>query len=109
MSDDQVIHSMKMAVGQLDVTFEWWGYALQGDDRGRNVPTRTIVKFPFGSHEVAFVADDQLWIPGSMVRSAVLAYLVGAVAFATGDSRDRAYAALRAANNGKLPPERRTT
>lgn len=104
MPDDQVIYSTKMAVGQLDVTFEWWGYKVHNE----SVPTRTTVKFPCGTHEVSFEADDQLWIPGSMVRAAVLAYLAGAVAYAVNDSRDRVYAALRAAHNGKLPHERRT-
>lgn len=104
MPDDQVIHSTQMAVGQLDVTFEWWGYPFEGS----NIPTRTVVKFPLGAHEVSFVADHQLWLPGGSVQIAVWAYLAGAVAFAVNESRDKAYAALRAAHNGILPHERRT-
>ena len=104
MPDDELIHALSLPVGQLDVAFEWWGYKVHNE----SVPTRTVVRFEHSGDKHEFEADDQLWVTGSIVRSAVLAYLAGAHRHATNATFDRVQATLRAAHNGKLPGERRT-
>lgn len=75
---DELIWLQSMAVGHLDVKFEWWGIKVPGESG--SIPTRTIIRIP-----IAYVAPleytlefkDGGWISPVDVKVCVIAYLEG--------------------------------